>query len=170
MDDEESVYYDPHQRRDKNIAKHPVVLVKSGVCKNETHEKFKINERMVKRHIPPKDWYWCIHSYETIKKATKTKRRKWPQRGYKCISKVECDGQEFEDDERTARCRKCYKPIFGEQCLLHYWNLYLPDSEDEQDKNKNKNTNKNEKKNKNKNKNNNDDINDIESDGPLSDT
>ena len=158
FDDEECVNFPPELRRDKDIDKHPVVLVKPTTCKNSVHEKYDINEPMKKRYIPPKDWYFCIHNYQQIKKATKRKHKKWPSRGYKCIAKKECKGEEFDPTERVARCRKCFKPIYGENCLEHYWRLYITDDEDDDDdqkndNNKNKNKNKNNKNNKNKDKN-----------------
>ena len=103
------------------------MAVKSVVCRKGVHEEFKIKQNVKYRHKGTQDWYWCIHTYKQIRKATKKKSGKWPKKGYHCIAEKACQGQEFLEDERVGRCRQCRKPIYGQNCIDKYWCIYMGD-------------------------------------------
>ena len=101
--------------------------VKPTVCKKGVHEQYKIMQNVEYRHIGTEDWYWCLHTYKQIKKASQKANGKWPKNGYHCIAEICCEGKEFLDDERVGRCRNCRKPIYGQNCIDKYWVIYLSD-------------------------------------------
>ena len=121
LTDEELITFPYHERRCKDSTKHKVVPIKSRPCSIAKHAEISLEDEE-ERTKGPKRWYWCVHTYREICNVTDKKRI--PKKGHKCIAKIRCNGDKFENGERTGRCRQCRKPIFGEKCIAKYYKIY----------------------------------------------
>ena len=121
LTDEELITFPFHERRCKDPTIHTVVPIKSRPCSRAKHAEFSLQDDE-ERTKGPKRWYWCVHTYQEICDATDSKRI--PKNGHKCIAKFRCNGDKFEPEERTGRCRDCKKPIYGEKCISKYYKIY----------------------------------------------